>query len=636
MYAISVLILFPIIAALLVRIVKADPVRDMIVRISAVITAVITLTVVFLYFGKGIAFNFPHEEIIDYIIAALEGAIALFIIIIGIKNKKYLVSVFSAIQTPLILWFEFSQKHDITVENGIVFDKLTAIMVLIIGIVGSLICIYAIGYMKWYHYHHEDYPVRKNYFMSVLFLFLSAMFGLVLSNNLTWLYFCWEITTLCSFLLIGYTKTKEAKNNSFRALVINLGGGLAFACAIVFIGINFKTLELSTLINMKPEAMVLIPVFLLSLAALTKSAQLPFSAWLLGAMVAPTPSSALLHSATMVKAGVYLIIRLAPLLGTSSVGRIVTLVGGVTFLACSLMAISQSDAKKILAYSTLANLGLIVICASIGTQESLWAAILLVIFHAVSKSLLFICVGSIEHQIGSRNVEDMDILLDVSRKLSLYMMIGIAGMFLAPFGMLISKWVAMKAFIDSDNILIVIILAYGSAATLFYWAKWMGKLVSNANVKNHKKQSFRKDEEIPITIHAILVVISCFGFPLISKYALIPYLTYLFHMDALVPIGTSDVKIMLYMLSALLILPISFIPIYRGDKRRRVPMYMAGENVGDNENFRASMGVTRKVELRNWYMESYFGVKRLTLMSNLICVGLLCAGIILLIGGIAA
>ncbi len=636
MYAISVLVLFPVIAALLISLAKRETIRDMIVRISAVITAVITLAVVFLYFREGISFRFPHEEIIDYIIAFFEVSIALFIIVIGIKNKKHFVSVFSAIQTSLILWFEFSQKHDIEVTNSIVFDKLTAIMVLIIGIVGSLICIYAVGYMKWYHHHHEDYPVRKNFFFTVLFLFLAAMFGLVLSNNLTWMYFCWEITTFCSFLLIGYTKTKDAKKNSFRALAINLGGGLAFALAIVFIGMNFKTLELSVLTGMKPEAIVMVPVFLLSFAALTKSAQLPFSSWLLGAMVAPTPSSALLHSATMVKAGVYLIIRLAPLLGESSVGKIVTLVGGVTFLACSLMAISQSDAKKILAYSTLANLGLIVICASIGTQESLWAAILLVIFHSVSKSLLFICVGSIEHQIGSRNVEDMDILLDVSRKLSLYMMIGIAGMFLAPFGMLVSKWVAMKAFIDSDNILIVIILAYGSAATLFYWTKWMGKLVSNANVKNHVKHSFRLDEEIPITILAILVVLSCFGFPLISKYVLIPFLTSMYHIKALAPIGTGDVKIMLYMLSALLILPISFIPIYKGDKRRKVPMYMAGQNAGDNERFHAAMGVTRKVELRNWYMESYFGVKRLSLWSNLISIGILCAGVILLIGGLAA
>jgi len=283
----------------------------------------------------------------------------------------------------------------------------------------------------------------------------------------------------------------------------------------------------------------------------------------------------------------------------------------------------------------MANLGLIVICASIGTQESLWAAILLIIFHSVSKSLLFISVGSIEHQIGSRNVEDMDVLQNVSRKLSLYMMIGIAGMFLAPFGMLISKWVAMKAFIDSNNIYIVIILAYGSSATLFYWAKWMGKLVSNANAKDQVKNIFHLDEEVPILIHAVLVVVSCFTFPLISKYALVPYLSDLFGNTSLIPIGTSDVKIMLYMLSMFIILPISFIPLYKKDKRRIVPIYMAGENTGDNETFHGSLGVTRKVELRNWYMDSYFGVKRLTFWSNLISFGVLCVGVILLIGGLA-
>ncbi len=635
MNAISVLILFPLLASVIIFFVRNDNVRNMIVRMGAIITAVLTLAVVFLYFNKGISFTYHNEVVIDYIIALVEVIVAVYVIFAGIKNKKYIVSVFSAIQTPLMLWFEFSQKHDMEIQTGMIFDKLSAIMVLIIGVVGSLICVYAVGYMKSYHVHHDKFPERKNFFFAILFLFLSAMFGLVLSNNLTWIYFCWEMTSVCSFLLIGYTKTKEAKNNSFRALAINLGGGLAFAIAIVFIGINFKTLELSVLIGMKPEAMVLITVFLLSLAALTKSAQLPFSSWLLGAMVAPTPSSALLHSATMVKAGVYLIIRLAPLLGDSSVGKIVTLAGGVTFLACSLMAITQSDAKKILAYSTLANLGLIVICASVGTQESLWAAILLVIFHSVSKSLLFISVGSIEHQIGSRDVEDMDILLHVSRKLSLYMMIGIAGMFLAPFGMLISKWVAMKAFIDSDNILTVIILAYGSAATLFYWAKWMGKLVSSANANVHVKHTFHLDEEIPIFIQAVLVVVSCFTFPLISKYALVPYLSDLFGNMTLIPIGTSDVKIMLYMLSMLLILPISFIPLYKNDKRRKVPIYMAGENTGDNETFHGSMGVTRKLELRNWYMDSYFGVKRLTFWSNIISIGILCTGVILLVGGLA-
>lgn len=634
MNSVTILMLFPLIAAMTIFLVKNDGLRNMIGRVCAGITAALTLVVVFKYFKYGTTMSFSNEHAIDYIIMAIEVMLASYIIVSGIKNKKYLVSVFSAIQTPLILWFEFTQKHGIEVHSSIVFDKLTAIMVLIVGLIGSLICLYAVGYMKWYHVHHEGYEERKSFFIGMLFLFLSAMFGLVLSNNLMWMYFCWEITSFCSFLLIGYTKSEEAKNNSFRALTINLGGGLAFAVAIVLIGINFKTLELSVLITMEPRAFVLIPVFLLCIAALTKSAQLPFSSWLFGAMVAPTPSSALLHSATMVKAGVYLIIRLAPLLGQTSVGKVVTMVGSITFLMMSLMAISQSDAKKILACSTVANLGLIVMCASIGTQESIWAAILLVIFHSISKSLLFLSVGSIEHQLMSRNVEDMDILMDVSKKLSLYMIIGIAGMFLAPFGMLISKWVAMKAFIDSKNIITVIILAYGSAVTLFYWTKWMGKLVANANKKTDEKHKFFMDEEIPIFIQAVLVVLSCFCFPLVSKYALIPYLTTTFFgRTASIPIGTSDVKIMLLMLSMLLILPISFIPIFKNDKRRIVPVYMAGENTGDNETFNGGLGVERRVVLRNWYMEELFGSKKLSYWGNLICTIVLSVGVLLLIGG---
>lgn len=635
MVAITVFLLFPLAAALTIFLVKKDAARNLIVRISAVITALLTLVVVGLFFRDGIALSSPWEKSIDLIMGAVEVLIAVYIITLGIRNKKYVISILSFVQTAAVLCFEIGLKKGIEVEKAIVFDKFTAIMALVIGLVGSLICIYAVGYMKAYHEHHKEYKERKSFFFSVLFLFLSAMFGIVLSNNLMWMYFCWEITTLCSFLLIGYTQTEEARNNAFRALVINLIGGVAFAAAIIVIGMTYKTLELSAFTEMKPDAVIMIPVFLLSLAALTKSAQLPFSSWLLGAMVAPTPTSALLHSATMVKAGVYLIIRLAPLLGPTTVGRIVTFGGGVTFLACSLMAISQSDAKKILAYSTLANLGLIVICASAGTQESLWAAILLIIFHAVSKSLLFISVGSAEHQIGNRNVENMDLLVGVSSKLAFYMMIGIAGMFLAPFGMLVSKWVAMKALIDSDNVIVVIILAYGSAATLFYWAKWMGKLVSKVNMGHQNNHQLSLDEELPITVLAVLVVVSCFTFPLVSKYALEPYLTEVYGNTALIPIETSDIKLMLYMLSMLILLPISFIPVYKNDKRRKVPIYMAGENTGDNQTFYGSMGVKQKVEMRNWYMEDFFGSPKLTLISDALCAGILVVGVILLIGGVA-
>ncbi len=599
-------------------------------------TAVLTVLTVVKYFGNGLVLSFQQTEVMDVLMLAVEIGMAAYIIITGFKEKKYLLALFSIIQIVMIVGFEFTEKKGIEVHDYIVLDKLSGIMVLIAGIIGSLISIYAVGYMKSYHAHHKEVKERKSFFFSVIFIFLSAMFGLVLSNHLMWIYFCWEITTFCSYLLIGYTKTDEAKHNALQALTMNVGGGLSFAAAIVILGTKFHTLELSALTSMKPNTIVLVCVFLLCLAALTKSAQLPFSSWLLGAMVAPTPSSALLHSATMVKAGVYLIIRLAPLLGESVVGRVMTLIGAVTFLACSMMAITPHDAKKVLAYSTIANLGLIVMCASVGTQESLWAAILLVIFHAVSKSLMFLTVGSIENVIGSRNIENMNVLMQVSRGLSIALIIGICGMFLAPFGMLISKWVAMKSFIDSKNILIVVILAYGSAATMFYWGKWLGKLNCNRKPKGYeKKMELRKDEKAPIFFLTAIVLVSCLGYPLASRYAIVPYLVKIFGTPPVIPIGTGDqilMVLMIFMVSMLVLVPMGHVPTGLFPKRRETPIYMAGENSGDDQHFIGSFGIERKSDLSNWYMEEVLNTKKITFWCNIVSVTLLGAGMILLIG----
>jgi ech hydrogenase subunit A len=145
------------------------------------------------------------------------------------------------------------------------------------------------------------------------------------------------------------------------------------------------TLALNEMVS-SGSGVVLIPVVLICIAGLAKSAQMPFSSWLLGAMVAPTPVSALLHSSTMVKAGVFILIKFAPVLTGTAAGYFIALLGGVTFLTTSLVAVTQSNAKRVLAYSTIANLGLIVMCAAIGTKETVWAAILLTIFHAVAKA----------------------------------------------------------------------------------------------------------------------------------------------------------------------------------------------------------------------------------------------------------
>ena len=167
---------------------------------------------------------------------------------------------------------------------------------------------------------------------------------------------------------------------------------------------------------------------------------------------------------------------MAPVITGTTVGLMVALVGAVTFLVGSLAAITTSDAKKVLAWSTVANLGLIVMCGGIGTYQAVWAGILLIIFHAVAKCLLFLCVGVVEHRLHSRDIEAMSGLILNMPRVAVMMLIGMAGMFLAPFGMLISKWAVLKAVVDAYPSLSVFIV-FGSAATLFFWVKWMGKLL---------------------------------------------------------------------------------------------------------------------------------------------------------------
>ena len=286
----------------------------------------------------------------------VEIGMSIYIIYVGVRAKRPLIVALALAQACLMVWFEATQGEHLEVAQQLFVDKLSVIMALINGLVGGGICLYALGYMREYHQvAHRDVADRRPFFFALLFIFMGAMFGLIFANNLVWLFLFWEITTLCSFLLIGYTQTDEAKRNALRALVMNLAGGLAFAVAIVWLHRQTGRIELQALLASK-QSLVLLPAALLCFAGITKSAQLPFSSWLLGAMVAPTPVSALLHSSTMVKAGVYLVLRMAPVVAGTKVGMMVALVGAVTFVVASLAAITTSEAKRVLAWSTVANL----------------------------------------------------------------------------------------------------------------------------------------------------------------------------------------------------------------------------------------------------------------------------------------
>lgn len=634
MNVLFVLVCFPAVIALLLLFAKKDFLRDWIVRISAIIIAGLSIYITQMFFGENATFLGFNGTFVNYGMMAIETALAVYIFSLSIKYKKYLTILLVTVQGTLSIGFEFLKGHSLETEHQIMIDKFTLIMICIIGIIGSLIAVYSLGYMKDFFHHNKDKKDKRNLFFFLIFIFISAMFGLVLSNSLNWLYFFWEITTICSFKLIGYTKTKEAIKNAFKALQMNLIGGLAFIVGIIYVGYTFNTNELDAFLKIGGGAGVMLPVILFALAGCTKAAQMPFSGWLLGAMVAPTPSSALLHSSTMVKAGVYLVLRLSPLLGANPAGYLVTLIGGITFISASFIAITQSDAKKVLAYSTIANLGLVIACGGIGTYEALWAGLLLIIFHAVAKSLMFISVGTVDHKLGSRNIEDMDGLITLKPSLALMMVIGIAGMFLAPFGMLISKWAAMKAFIDSGNLLIIFILVFGSAATLFYWTKWLGKIMATRNYKMKEElEKIYNDEWFSMGAHSFLTILLCMIFPIISVYMLEPYLKNVFGVSNIQIISNGDIIIMLVMIGMLVLLPIGFLALGFGKNRKKVPIYMAGENLGDNLTFRGAMGKPTKVELRNWYMSKYFNEKIINLVSKIICSVLFVLALTVIVGG---
>jgi ech hydrogenase subunit A len=629
------LVTFPLVVAILLYFQKKDRAYAITIRIGAAIVIALTL-VVFIQNYSSIYTANLHEIIwLKIVKLIVEVGLSSYIIYLGIRSRWYLLSCFSGVQLVLTLWFEFAYAEKVASSTTIYMDKLSLLMLAIVGIIGSLIAIYAVGYMVDYHHHHPEVKDRRGMFFSVIFLFMSAMFGLVMFNDLSWLLFCWEITSFCSYLMIGYTKTEEATHNALLALVINVGGGLLFTIAIVILGVVFHLADIQGLLNLDYQSyMVMLPVFLLVVAGMTKSAQMPFSKWLLGAMVAPTPTSALLHSSTMVKAGVYLIIRLAPMLGDNLAGELTVLVGGVTFLAAATLAITQRDAKRVLAYSTISNLGLIVACAGIGTAESLWAALMLIVFHAIAKSLLFLSVGSTEHQLGSRDIEAMDGLYKISTPLTFCLVIGIAGMFIAPFGMLISKWAAMKAFVDSHNIIIVMIVAFGSTLTLFFWTKWLGKLLANAHHTHYENYKMHGDEKFTLYSLAFMVIVVCLLHPLVSKYLAIPYIDSNLHIEFVSPINPMDSTIIIFMLCLLFILPVVLIPLYQNSKIKPSSIYMAGENTGDNETFHASMGEQKQVDLKNWYLTDFFHTEKCRRYSLMICTAILLIGLCAIIGGL--
>ena len=281
-------------------------------------------------------------------------------------------------------------------------DGLSLTFALLISGIGALIVLYSGGYLA-------GHPQQGRFFSFIL-LFMGAMQGVVLADSFLMLFVFWELTSIASFLLIGFDHTREASRRAaLQALVVTGIGGLSLLAGLLVISAATGVDDLSALVRsgggLLRESVLYTPALILVLGgAFTKSAQFPFHFWLPNAMQAPTPVSAYLHSATMVKAGVYLLMRMNPVLGDTAIWEtVLPLFGGTTLVVGSVLAVGQTDLKLMLAYTTVASLGMLVMLTGWGTEEAVAAAVLYLVAHAMFKGALFMVSGLIDHESGTRD-----------------------------------------------------------------------------------------------------------------------------------------------------------------------------------------------------------------------------------------
>jgi len=281
-------------------------------------------------------------------------------------------------------------------------DGLSLTFALLITGIGTLIVLYSGGYLKG----HAD----LGRFFSFIFLFMGSMLGLVVSDSFLTLFVFWELTSITSFLLIGFDHQREASRRAaLQALVVTGGGGLLLLAGLLLIWQITGVGSMSDLLKagdaLRGSPLYLAALILVLGGAFTKSAQFPFHFWLPNAMEAPTPVSAYLHSATMVKAGVYLLMRLNPAMGgTMAWQTILPIFGAATLLVGTLLAIRQTDLKLKLAYTTVSSLGLLVLLTGFGSDYAVEAAVLYLVAHSMFKGALFMIAGIVDHETGTRDI----------------------------------------------------------------------------------------------------------------------------------------------------------------------------------------------------------------------------------------
>jgi multicomponent Na+:H+ antiporter subunit A len=472
-----------------------------------------------------------------------------FVLVVPILIFIYFITYIPAISSGKFIHSSLPWIPSYGINFTTYIDGLSLIFGLLITGIGTLVVLYSIFYLS----KHRE---ALNNFYVYLLLFMGAMLGLVFSDNVLVLYVFWELTSISSLLLIAYWYEREkSRYGAQKSMLITIFGGLAMLAGFIMLSIitdTYSIREMFTKVDSIVSHSLFLPAMLLVLlGAFTKSAQFPFSIWLPDAMEAPTPISAYLHSATMVKAGIYLVARMTPIFGgTSEWFWLVSGIGLITLLYGSVNAVKQTDLKALLAYSTISQLGLIMSLLGIGSaamyfgigdeSEVYTVAILAAIFHLINhstfKGCLFMVVGIIDHETGTRDIRKLGGLMNlmpVSFTLTIIGTFAMAG--LPPFNGFLSKEMFLTAVLNVSQMSVFNMESLGSLfpivawiASIFTFVYSMILVFKTFRGKYRPERLEKKVHEAPIgmllpPIVLASLVVGIFFFPnILSNYLLKP------------------------------------------------------------------------------------------------------------------
>ncbi len=393
------------------------------------------------------------------------------------------------------------------IQLSFLVDGLSLLFALLISGIGFFIISYAGRYLE------GDRDLGR--FYVIMLSFMGSMLGLVLADNLIAMFVFWELTSVTSYLLIGYNhEDLKARKAALQGLIVTVGGGLALLAGIVMLAIAGGSYELSEILNsgdaVREHALYLPMLILILIGAFTKSAQVPFHFWLPNAMAAPTPVSAYLHSATMVKAGVYLLARLNPSLGGTEVWfTVLALFGAVTMFVGVFLSFRSTGIKSVLAYSTVMALGTLTMLIGIGTDTALLAAMAFLLAHSLYKGALFLVAGILDHEAGAKDflqTGGLRAALPVTSAFAILAALSMAGV-LPLFGF-VAKELMLESVLEAPGLVPVLtLLALASAilgvgvAAIVGIRPWFGPRVETA----------KKPHEAPPALVAGPVVLASLG-----------------------------------------------------------------------------------------------------------------------------